>query len=164
MSGSNLAYHLRPNKAIDRNLFIAILERVGRVRNISGYEYIGFGGPMLEDYKALHAALRISRMHSIERDENTYRRQRFNRPASFVTLHNLHSDEFFRQHEFHEGGSVVWLDYTDSQLRSQLDEFASVVSKLDCYDVVKVTLNANPANLGSEELKAHVRLSVPLHS
>ena len=157
MSGSNLAYHLRPNKAIDRNLFIAILERVGRVRNISGYEYIGFGGPMLEDYKALHAALRISRMHSIERDENTYRRQRFNRPASFVTLHNLHSDEFFRQHEFHEGGSVVWLDYTDSQLRSQLDEFASVVSKLDCYDVVKVTLNANPANLGSEELKAHER-------
>ena len=112
MSGSDLAYHLRPNKAIDRNLFISLLERIGRVRNISAYEYIGFGGPMLEDYKALHADLRISRMHSIERNTETFKRQQFNRPASFIKLHEIESGEFFRTHQFHDKGTIVWLDYT----------------------------------------------------
>jgi len=95
MSGSSIAYHLRQNKAIERNLFIELLARVGRVRNISEYEYIGFGGPLLEDYKALHAALRIKRMHSIEREENTFKRQKFNRPATFVKLHHKDSADFF---------------------------------------------------------------------
>ena len=160
MSGSDLAYHLRPNKAIERNLFIALLERVGRVRNISDYEYIGFGGPMLEDYKALHASLRISRMHSIEREENTYRRQRFNRPATFVKLHHKESGEFFRTHQFNDKGTIVWLDYTQAlPLKSQLDELVSVITSLDCYDVIKITLNAQVSLLGGQELDTHLRSS-----
>lgn len=150
MSGNDLAYHLRVNKAIERNLFIDLLTRVGRVRNISGYEYIGFGGPFLEDYKALHATLRISRMHSIECDENTHRRQKFNLPASFIQLHDKHSSDFFRTHVFSDEGTVVWLDYTGSgSLKEQIDEFRNVVSKLDRYDVAKLTLQANPDSLGN---------------
>lgn len=149
MSGNEIAYHLRPNKAIDRNLFIALLERVGRVRNISDYEYIGFGGPMLEDYKALHAALRIKRMHSIEQNLQTYKRQQFNRPASFVKLHYEHSTDFFRKHEFSDRGTVVWLDYTEAKHKEQLDELVDVASKLATYDVIKITLNAKVANLGA---------------
>lgn len=158
MSGNDIAYHLRQNKAIDRNLFIELLTRVGRVRNISEYEYIGFGGPLLEDYKALHSALRIKRMHSIERDENTFKRQTFNRPATFVKLHLKDSEEFFRQHQFHDKGTVVWLDYTSpGELSSQLQEFRRVVSELDCFDVAKITLNANPASI---EGKASVGTSL----
>jgi hypothetical protein len=148
MSGNDIAYHLRQNKAIDRNLFIDLLARVGRVTNISDYEYIGFGGPLLEDYKALHAALRIKRMHSIERDDNTYKRQLFNRPASFIKLHFKESDDFFRHHQFHNKGSIVWLDYTSpGELSKQLEEFRQVVSELDCFDVAKITLNAEPRNI-----------------
>lgn len=153
MSGSDLAYHLRPNKAIERNLFITLLERVGRVRNISDYEYIGFGGPMLEDYKALHASLRIGKMHSIERDLETFKRQRFNKPAAFIKLHQMDSGEFFRKHQFHGNGTIVWLDYTDAvSLKSQLDEFANVASSLDCFDIVKITLNAAVSKLGSDNI------------
>lgn len=163
MSGSSIAYHLRQNKTIERNLFVDLLARVGRVRNISEYEYIGFGGPLLEDYKALHAALRIKRMHSIERDENTFKRQRFNRPAKFVTLHCTESSEFFRHHQFNAKGTVVWLDYTrPSELNQQLQELNSVVAKCDSYDVVKVTLNAEPAGLGGETAKTHERASMRL--
>lgn len=151
MSGSDLAYHLRPNKAIDRNLFIALLERIGRVRNISAYEYIGFGGPMLEDYKALHAALRINRMHSIERNPETFKRQKFNRPASFIKLHQVESGEFFRTHQFNDKGTIVWLDYTEAkELKTQLDEFVSLAASLDCHDVIKITLNASVSKLGAE--------------
>lgn len=152
MSGSDLAYHLRPNKAIERNLFISLLERVGRVRNISDYEYIGFGGPMLEDYKAIHGALRISRMHSIERNTETYKRQKFNKPASFIKLHEKESGEFFRTHQFHGGGTIVWLDYTEAKaLKKQLDELISVASSLDCYDIIKITLNATSSRWGFED-------------
>ncbi len=148
MSGSSIAYHLRPNKAIDRNLFIDLLSRVGRVRNISDYEYIGFGGPFLEDFKAMHTVLRIKRMHSIESDENTYARQLFNTPFKFVTLHKMSSDDFFRDHQFSENGTVVWLDYTSAaDLKSQLDEFRSVVAGAGYFDVVKITLNAHPASI-----------------
>ncbi|MDB5777902.1 MAG: hypothetical protein JWP93_267 [Polaromonas sp.] len=158
MSGSSIAYHLRQNKAIERNLFIELLARVGRVRNISDYEYIGFGGPLLEDYKALHAALRMTRMHSIECDENTYERQKFNCPASFVTLHHSESGDFIRQHQYHDQGTIAWLDYTrPSDLSQQLQEFRQVVSNLDSYDVAKITLNADPTGLGCENEKAHER-------
>ena len=162
MSGTDIAYHLRPNKAIDRNLFIALLERVGRVRNVSDYEYIGFGGPMLEDYKALHAALRITRMHSIERDEHTFKRQRFNKPAGFVNLHFKDSGDFFRTHAFSQEGTIVWLDYVDFKQKTQLDELVSVASGLDCHDVIKITLNANATNLGEEDKPPHERAKLRL--
>lgn len=155
MSGNDLAYHLRVNKAIERNLFVDLLTRVGRVRNISDYEYIGFGGPFLEDYKTLHAALRINRMHSIECDENTHLRQKFNLPASFIKLHCKHSSDFFRTHQFSDQGTVVWLDYTGSgNLKEQIDEFRNVVSKLDLHDVAKLTLQANPDSLGNGNCSA----------
>lgn len=154
MSGSSIAYHLRQNKAIERNLFIELLSRVGNVRNISDYEYIGFGGPFLEDHKALHTALRITRMHSIERDDNTYKRQQFNFPAQFVTLHNKSSDEFLREHEFSEKGTICWLDYTQPKdLKSQLDEFRSACTMSSPFDVVKITLNANPASLNGNAVQ-----------
>ncbi|MCY1205086.1 hypothetical protein D9M72_166220 [compost metagenome] len=162
MSGTDIAYHLRPNKAIDRNLFIALLERVGRVRNISSYEYIGFGGPMLEDYKTLHAALRITRMHSIERDLHTFKRQKFNKPAGFINLHFKDSEEFFRTHAFNAEGTIVWLDYVDCQHKTQLDELVNVASSLDCHDVIKITLNASVKNLGAEERPPHERAPIRL--
>lgn len=148
MSGSSIPYHLRQNKAIDRNLFIDLLSRIGRVKNISDYEYVGFGGPFLEDFKALHAVLRISKMQSIEGDPNTYARQNFNSPFKFLTLHNKHSSEFFSNHQFGDSGTIVWLDYTASnQLRPQLDEFRSVVESVNYFDVVKITLNASPTKI-----------------
>jgi len=147
--GSTIPYHLRQNKAVERNLFIELLTRVGRVRNISGYEYIGFGGPFMEDHKILHAALRMEKMHSIERDQNTFLRQQFNYPAKFITLHCKESGEFFRTHNFSEQGTVVWLDYTAAEeLNEQLNEFHGVVAKLDTFDVAKITLNASTLGLG----------------
>lgn len=161
MSGSSIAYHLRPNKAIDRNLFIDLLSRVGRVRNISDYEYIGFGGPFLEDFKAMHAALRIKKMYSIELDENTYARQHFNTPFKFVTLNQMRSDAFFRGHQFSENGTIVWLDNTTvADLKSQLDEFRSVVASVGYFDVVKITLNAHPACIPGKQVAGKTQREV----
>lgn len=163
MSGSMLAYHLRQNKAIERNLFIELLRRVGNAKNISDYQYIGFGGPFLEDYKLIHNALRISEMHSIEREENTHIRQRFNRPVNFIQLHHCDAETFFRDLLNTDKNSVVWLDYTDpSELSSQFNEFLNVASMLGENDVLKITLNANPATLGFQDKPQNERSSLRL--
>lgn len=148
MSGGAIAYHLRENKAIERNLFIEVLARVARVTNISEYTYVGFGGPYLEDFKALHSALRITKMISIESDGNVYKRQAFNRPADFIQLEEASSGKFLRSHEFVDG-NIVWLDYTaPKDLYTQLSEFKILIGKLGRLDVAKITLNANPSALG----------------
>ena len=151
MSGGAIAYHLRENKAIERNLFIDLLARIGRVKNISEYTYSGFGGPFLEDFKAIHSALRLTKMHSIEMDANVWRRQAFNSPSAFITLHNCKSGDFLRSHEFADG-NIVWLDHTSPKgLYEKLSDFKLLVGKLGKYDVAKITLNANAVTLGCSD-------------
>jgi hypothetical protein len=149
-AGGSIPYHLRQNKAIERNLFVDLLARIGRFRNISDYSYIGFGGPFLEDFKHLHSALRISKMVSLEMDRNVYQRQKFNKPLSCIELRNETSDEFLSDYEFESAdGSIVWFDYATPNITSQLTEVQRLTAKLGHGDVFKVTLNANPASLGN---------------
>lgn len=148
MSGGSIAYHLRENKAIERNLFIKTLEKISLVRNISDYTYVGFGGPFLEDFKVLHAALRITKMISLEYDKNVVERQKFNSPLNKIKITECDSGTFLTEHQF-EGPHIVWLDYVDPQkLYSQLSEFHNLLSKLAPFDIAKITLNANPQTLG----------------
>lgn len=149
MSGSSIPYHLRHNKAIDRNLFMDLLARVGRFRNISDYRYIGFGGPFLEDFKSIHASLRLTKMLSIESDENVGRRQEFNKPLSCVEITRQTSAEFVAEFDFYED-CIVWLDYTEpSKVGEQLAELEALVAKLQSGSVFKITLNAAAAALGN---------------
>ncbi len=149
MSASSIPYHLRQNKAIDRGLFLDLLSRVGRFRNISEYVYVGFGGPFLEDFRAIHSSLRISEMISIEVDANTFARQRFNLPVSCIELRRASSEEFISDFDF-SADYVVWLDYTEpAKLGVQLAELHALVSKLPDGSVFKVTLNASPSALGN---------------
>ncbi|WP_133295614.1 O-methyltransferase [Burkholderia reimsis] len=148
-AGGSIPYHLRQNKAIERNLFIDLLSRVGRYRNISDYAYVGFGGPFLEDFKYLHSTLRLTDMTSIEIDINVFNRQKFNKPISCVKLVNQSSSEFLTDHSFIKP-SVVWFDYArPSDLGLQLAETQNLVAKLGEGDIFKITLNATPETLGS---------------
>lgn len=144
MSGGSIAYHLRPNKNVERKLFIDLLRRVGRHVNISDYTYIGFAGPFAEDFKEIHAALRIQKMISIEMDENVPNRQKFNYPARFIEYFHGTSGEYIKNSDEVETPTIVWLDYTKaSKLNTQINEFRDLISKLNSLDIVKITLNAH---------------------
>jgi hypothetical protein len=148
-SGGSIPYHLRQNKAIERNLFIDLLQRVGRAKNISDYTYVGFGGPFLEDFKHIHSALRIKRMISIEMDDDVFARQKFNQPISCVKLLRTTASEFLFEHNF-DDQSVVWFDYArPADLGEQLNETRTLIEKLPHGSVFKITVNANPQTLGS---------------
>ncbi len=151
MSGGNIPYHLRQNKAIDRNLFIELLAKLNRYRNISDYIYIGFGGPFLEDFKAIHAYSGINQMISIEMNAGVYKRQRFNLPLNCIDCRLTASEQFLKDYSF-DRNTIVWLDYTEPRkLGAQLNEIEFLFTRLQAYDIVKVTLNANANALADRQ-------------
>lgn len=150
-SGGSIPYNLRQNKAIERGLYIDLLARIGRYRNISDYTYVGFGGPFMEDFKLMHSELRISSMISIEADANVVKRQQFNMPLACISISEKRSGEFLLDHEF-SGENIVWFDYAaPKDLPQQLAECESLIAKLNAGDVVKVTVNAHSSSLGEPE-------------
>jgi hypothetical protein len=155
MSGERVPYHLRPNKFVERGLFVELLGHINVVQAIPEYLYIGFGGPYLEDFKVLHQHFGMKHMLSLEQQEWVYQRQLFNIPYSCVICRHQASDEFIETFEETVAGYgkdrrvLVWLDYAAaSELRTQLEEIRALVPRLQAHDLLKVTVNANPAVLG----------------
>ncbi|WP_369834375.1 O-methyltransferase [Cronobacter dublinensis] len=152
--GNSIPYHLRHNKAVERNLFIDLLNKINNCRNISDYIYVGFGGPFLEDFKIIHSALKIKKMISLELVENTHKRQKFNMPVACVDIGDQpkSASDFITSHSFSKRKRhIVWLDYTQpSELNEQLNEVQSLCSKLNPYDIIKVTVNAHSETLGKD--------------
>lgn len=147
MSGGFVAYHQRPNKAVERLLFIDLLVRLNQYIPISKSTYISFGGPYFEDFKLVHSTFGNKRMISIESDPEVYKRQKFNLPHSCIKLFEMKSDEFINEYE-DSNNSIVWLDFaTANDRRVQLDEFKALLFKSKIGDIIKVTLNANPNTL-----------------
>jgi hypothetical protein len=156
VSGASVAYHLRPNKHVERHLFIDLLDHVDRWNPISSYLYVGFGGIYFEDFKLLHSHFGVDKMLSIENQKWVFERQKFNVPYGCIHPKNLDSSDFIRDVEkfrikYKVKNILCWLDYATSvELADQLNEIKSVLPNLAANDVFKVTLPANPSILGTK--------------
>ena len=145
---SSLPYRLRPNKAVDRELFLSLLSRLSHSLNIPSYKYVGLGGPFLEDFRLVHARIGIRDMDCIEMEEAVHQRQLFNRPLESIKCVHSALEDYLSSSEF-MSPIVLWLDYTDPrQLRAQIESFADQALELPLGSVVRITLNANPESLG----------------
>lgn len=142
---SSPAYHLRTNKAVDRFLFQEIIRQQIDLKDMAGYTYHGFGGPYLDDFRLIHESFPEMKMVSIERDNDVFRRQRFNRPSGNIKLvHNdLHS--FLSRFSAEKKKCIFWLDYTSLEY-SQFEEFRMLLEKASSGSIVKITLQAEPRN------------------
>lgn len=148
--GAYVPYHVRQNKAIDRQLFIDLLARINRFTPIKNYRYISFGGPFFEDFKLVHSQFGIKRMISIEGSEAVYSRQLFNLPLSCIRPCNTLSGDYINSYTS-TTPTIFWLDYAaPNKLREQIQEFQSLLSKSNELDIVRITLNANPGVLSPE--------------
>jgi len=151
MSGGFVPYHLRPNKAVDRHLFVELLTKINRYAPISKYTYVGFGGSFLEDFKLVHNTFGNKKMISIEGDPNVMRRQKFNLPLRCIERRNEKSGDFIASYSI-EGQAVIWLDYASPrEIRIQVEEFESLIAKLQTHDILKITVNANPETLRARD-------------
>jgi hypothetical protein len=151
MNAGSLPYHLRPNKAVERLLFVDLLDRLDEVLHFDdAYSYIGLGGPQMEDCRAVHERFQSMQMFSLERDPQVLKRQKFNRPHTNLQLVPESSGEYL-SHFQAKTPLVVWLDYAEESERvEQLAEFQTLLRALLALSVVKLTFNANPANLAGD--------------
>jgi hypothetical protein len=150
MNTRPLPYQLRPNKAIDRSIFMEFLSKLNVVQNLRHYRYIGLGGLHFEDFRLIHSMFAIDKMTCIENNETTHYRQFFNKPLRSVVLKKMSTGEFINHEwvEMDESPVIVWLDYVvPNELDLQISEFQDVLRKSASYDVVKITINANPTSL-----------------
>lgn len=159
MSGQKVAYHLRPNKFVERILFVELLGLVGQYHPMGNYAYISMGGRYLEDSKLVHDSLGLKNLVSLEGDETVLKRQEFNRPLSLIRCLPMKTGEFIRDFENHQidieqtgtTNYAVWLDFANARGRApQLKEFQTLIGKLGPKDIVKITLNANPETVFGE--------------
>jgi hypothetical protein len=159
MSGADIPYHLRPNKYVERQLGMDLLDKLrGWNPDVEGYVYISMGSRFMEDFRQLHARFGLKNMASIESDPVVCQRQEFNRPVSLIKCWPEKSVDFvtnfdtFTQSYPPNANYFVWLDYTDAKHRqSQLREYQDLVSKLAANDVIKITLNASLHTLAKIE-------------
>lgn len=144
-------YHLRPNKSIDRNLFVQTLIGLSRELPISNYKYTGFGSYLFDDFKLLHDILNISDMISLEKDVVEFQRAMYNKPYKCISIQNTDSTQYISDLSIQDGEhNIFWLDFvTPSELGTQLSDYSTLLNLLNPEDVVRITLNANPDSLGT---------------
>ena len=160
MNGATLAYNLRRNKYVERQLFMELLSRFSRWQEIGNYLYIGFGGVYFEEFKLLHTRFGLKKMISVEREEWMLARQELNVPYGCITpFHGSSSDLVVNIDDYRAIGEttnlLVWLDYvTPSELPTQLSEIRSLISKLEHGDILKVTFSLHPGwlNKGASDV------------
>lgn len=152
-AGSSLPYRLRPNKAVDRELFLSMLTRVSPRLELEKYHYVGLGGPFLEDFRLIHARLGVAKMTCIETEAEVHKRQLFNRPISSITCVHKKLEDYLDETEF-DSPAIIWFDYTEPKgITTQIERFARTIGTVPIGSILRITLNANPESLGKPEMK-----------
>lgn len=150
-TGSSLPYRLRPNKAVDRELFLSLLLRLAPALSLARYHYVGLGGPFLEDFRLVHARLGIGRMTCVESEEAVHKRQKFNQPIPSMECLYSTLEDYLDGHDF-ATPAIVWFDYTDPRsVTTQIQRFSRTIGTVPLGSVLRVTLNANPETLGKPD-------------
>lgn len=146
-------YHLRPNKYVDRCLFVNALERLNSQIKLQKHRYIGFGSYLFDDFKLVHDRLNIETMISLEADATIFNRAKYNAPYRCISVVNQTSTDFISGENWGEQNSIIWLDYVSPKsLGQQFNDIATLSNTALPYDVLKVTFNANADTLGKVEL------------
>lgn len=148
---SHPAYHLRPNKAIDRLLMLEAIRYFVPQHKLDGYTYYSLGGPLLEDFQVLHNAMPGMRLVSIEELPQTLKRQKFHQPCGSIKLVESDFKSFLAAEDFSQSKNIVWMDFTGLKY-DDIDQFMGLLPKLPCESIVKITLRCDPGIVGRGKL------------
>lgn len=150
-SGQTIPYQLRPNKALDRELFLSLLVWIASNLSLNKHHYIGLGGPFLDDFRLVHARVGIAKMTCIECEDMIHRRQVFNRPFSSIECVHNTLEEYLDATDF-DIPVVIWFDFTvPKDAKSQIERFARTIGVVQKGSILRITLNANPNSLGKPD-------------
>jgi hypothetical protein len=137
------AYNLRLNKAVDRMSFVDTISRLSRLAELSEFTYYCLGGPYLEDCRLLYQFHPEIRMVSVEKNEETFKRQVFHQPCGLLELKKEKFSSFLAQYEPEDRKSIFWLDYTGLEF-SHFEDFMVLLGKVASNSLIKITLQSAP--------------------
>lgn len=169
---SQIPYQLRPNKYVDRALFMDLLNRATLFRGPESYVYISMGGKHLVDHKLVYQRVGIENGVSFDGDQGIIDRQRFNAPGSATLLECMMSSEISHLLQTLDDlytpvpNYVVWLDYTSGRERkSQVDEFLGLLVAARPYDIFRLSMSAEASSLdyNAKEVAKRFNLKRQIH-
>lgn len=162
MSGRGLPYRLRPNKYVDREMFAEFVSVLVSGARRETYVYVSMGGNHLSDHVAIYRRSGIKNLYAFDIEQEVVARQKFNAPFDGVCCEAHPSGELPARleeilNDFSAQNVIVWLDYTEAKRFEQLQEVQALSSKLVNGDVIRVTINADFANLDNLEFQLSAR-------
>lgn len=140
MGGSyrTIDYRIRPAKHAERLMMVEAFRRL-RFGSVESYQYIGLGSVYFSDFNLIHRALGISKMVSIEREEED--RQRFEDNIPFGCVEMLWGDTAAQLPNVNlSQRSIVWLDYDGRLDRDILGDVAEVCRRAASGSVLAITV------------------------
>lgn len=138
----SIHYVRRPSKNIERKMIIEILARLGSLRDLAEFQYVGFGSLYFVDFALLHSRFGMTEMTSIEGEPDADARVRvlWNRPFDCVNVRFGHSNDVLPDLDWTRP-AIVWLDYTGPIDGSVFADLDTVTTKLSPPSVLFVTVN-----------------------
>lgn len=139
-------YQLKTNKAVDRQLFAELLRWYSVPQELRDHTYFSLGGPYLEDFKLIHDNFPNLKMVCIEKDAETFRRQKFHLPCRKISLVNSTVEQFLASFDPKNKPSIFWLDNVGLN-QNHLNDFVQLLSKVIAGSIIKITLQSEVASL-----------------
>ena len=141
MAADSINYQLRPNKNVQRKLFIEMFRRLDRHLNLEEYRYIGMGGLWFGDFSLVHRELGLTNLVSIESREAA--RARFNRPFECVHVEEGETTMVLPKLRLGEGKAIIWLDYDSNLMGPVLDDIRILTAEAASLSICMVTVQAD---------------------
>lgn len=159
--GADIPYQLRPNKFIDRQLFLDLLARIVSTEPDGNYVYISMGGKHLVDQESIYRRIGIKNLFAFDGSQAVVARMECNRPLPNTVCSEMDSGELPGEIDAILAGFpgaknlVVWLDYTEADERlPQLQQFAATLKKARPGDVFRITMNSDDSTLDGDWQRA----------
>lgn len=162
-SGEDIPYQLRPNKFIDRQIFIDLLSKIVPARDHGKYAYISMGGKHLVDQESVYRRVGIQNLFAFDMSNEVVARQKCNRPTATAICKEMVASDLANELDdilevFPKADHIVaWLDYTNADRLAQLQELCELLRKCQSRDVVRITMNSHYATLNTEWQKAKAK-------
>lgn len=142
-SFENINYLLRTKKQIERKIFVETLHRLEGLLNISAYHYYGFGSIYFADFQLFHKYLNISKMTSIEVENDIEKRCEFNKPYGFINLEISDAKDYIPEIKWKDS-VFIWLDYDTAISEEIVKVIKAIAVKAKPLDIFTISINAHP--------------------
>jgi hypothetical protein len=140
-SFEKIHYLLRPGKNIQRKMICEALSHISRTISLKDHTYVGFGSVYFGDFTLFHRMFGFKNMISIEADDESEKRVRFNVPFSCIDVKMGYSGEVLPTLGLSGKKVVVWLDYDYGLNQSVLNDVKIVCQAVAPGSILMVTLD-----------------------